>query len=197
MFTPIRQGECLGILSEITIALGRPTGSPGDTSQGGFWNSLKNFPKMNKIRLFDIWALLALFPGGPGDRGAPRGCTFWRVFNNSPTRDKTWPFFWALFGVPPERHSNYEGFFRVQKGPPGGGPKNGRGSRGGKFRPPDFRGGRPPGGPPKPRKRGFFGVHVLQHENGKKSIFGHFRGFLPPSGVIHPPPDRVRAYRGY
>ena len=44
-------------------------------------------------------------PGGPrgappGGPGGPRGCTFWRVFNNSPSRDKMGHLFSARFLAP-------------------------------------------------------------------------------------------------
>ena len=41
------------------------------------------------------WKKLPEFPGaGPG---GPGGCTFWRVFNNSPSRDKMELFFFPIF----------------------------------------------------------------------------------------------------
>ena len=59
---------------------GTPKRGPRDPEKGG-----QNRAKIGGFST-PIWA-----PGSPGDPGAPRGgggCTFRRVFNNSPSRDK-------------------------------------------------------------------------------------------------------------
>ena len=101
-------------------------------------------------------------PPGPGPGGSggaprgPRGCTFWRVFNNSPSRDKTFPLFWDKIWpprgppVPPKTPHFYiktvlenplfcqnPSIQGVPRGPPGGGPPG-----------PPPAPGAPPGGPP-------------------------------------------------
>ena len=138
----------------------------------------------------DFWQFGGTPPGGTpgGGAGGPGGCTFWRVFNNSPSRDKFCTF-WPKSGPPqdppwdPPRTPPYPPvgeYFTMAFSPPWGYPpktppkpplrKNpiftpGRG--GGKFR--DFRppgagaGGRPRGRqkPPKSAKMakiGFFAV---------------------------------------
>ena len=76
-----------------------PRGPPGGAPPGAPRRPQK-WPKMGLLLGFFCISLGAL--GGPPGRGGPRGakkCTFFWVFNNSPSRDKNWPFL-AFFGPP-------------------------------------------------------------------------------------------------
>ena len=96
---------------EISRARGAPgAGAPGGPrgAQNGAPEDPQNGPFLGPIIILFVlkrgvqggYPLGALCPGGPpGPRGAKK-CTFFWVFNNSPSRDSFGPF----FGTPPEGH---------------------------------------------------------------------------------------------
>lgn len=78
----------------------RPPGPPRGAPPGGPKKGPPEGPKWGQIVVLFVLLRGPRGPGGPpgGPRGAKK-CTFFWVFNNSPSRDKNWVFF-HFFGTP-------------------------------------------------------------------------------------------------